>query len=44
MCRQGPVRLDVIDGAGHRWVWPADNPTGLDLSEVIADYFFPVAP
>jgi polyhydroxybutyrate depolymerase len=37
---RGPVRLDVID----RWVRETDNPTGLDLSEVIADYFFPVAP
>jgi polyhydroxybutyrate depolymerase len=40
----GPVRLDVIDGAGHWWLTAADNPNELDLSEVIADYFFPLTP
>ena len=41
---KGPVRLDVIDGAGHWWLTASDNPNGLDLSKVIADYFFPMTP
>ncbi len=40
----GPVRLDVIDGAGHRWVTAGDNPSGVDIGQAIADFFFPVAP
>ena len=41
---KGPVRLDVIDGMGHWWPKAGDNPSGLDVSEVIADYFFPLTP
>jgi polyhydroxybutyrate depolymerase len=41
---RGPVRLDVIDGMGHWWPRADDNPSGLDVGEVIADYFFPLAP
>lgn len=40
----GPVRLDVIDGAGHWWLTAGDNPNGIDLSETIGDFFFPLAP
>lgn len=40
----GPVRMDVIDGMGHWWPKADDNPSGLDASEVIADYFFPLTP
>ncbi|MDP2469611.1 MAG: PHB depolymerase family esterase [Candidatus Palauibacterales bacterium] len=40
----GPVRLDVIDGAGHRWLTSTDNPNEVDLGDVIADFFFPLAP
>jgi polyhydroxybutyrate depolymerase len=40
----GPVRLDVIDGSGHRWLTAADNANGIDLSETIAGFFFPAAP
>jgi polyhydroxybutyrate depolymerase len=41
---EGPVRLDVIDGAGHWWVTTSDNPNGVDIGETIADYFFPLDP
>jgi poly(3-hydroxybutyrate) depolymerase len=40
----GPVRLDVIDGSGHWWPIAGDNPNGIDVSETLADFFFPVAP
>lgn len=41
---KGPVRFDVIDGAGHLWLTGADNDNGVDIGEILADYFFPVAP
>lgn len=41
---RGPVRLDVIDGAGHLWLTAADNANGVDIGEAVADYFFPIAP
>lgn len=37
----GPVRLDVIDGAGHRWVAAADNANGVDVGRTVASFFFP---
>lgn len=41
---RGPVRLDVIDGAGHWWPTAGNNLNGIDASETIAGFFFPVTP